>query len=376
MLLRVGSAAAETIDATVTVAASGQLPLLAVASAAVPQENRNAVAGGAGDLDGDGHLDVLIWHRLPEEPPLLLLGDGAGGFREAGTARLPLLAEGQTGTAALVDLDGDGDLDAYLGRSPADAVWINEGALFRDDTRRWLPADWGGTTAVVAGDLTGDARPEVVILQGGRLRVLDNVSGAGLRETTASWLLDPAQGLAGVLLLDADGDGDLDIAAAAEDGVTLWRHDGARLRPEPKTAYPVNGPILGVRSADVTQDGAEDVIVTRHGGPVVLERPGTPQASARLDAVPGEGIVNDAVVADLDRDGFQELLLAVTGPDAVCADATGQGAWRADARWLPADNEATRLLLLGDFNEDGLSDVYAASDGQDRLLLQQRQTLR
>src|SRR3989338_10180695 len=69
-LLWPGAAPAEVVDRSASVQASGQLTQLAEAALVVPTENRHAVAAQAGDVNGDGALDVLVWHRPFDEPPL------------------------------------------------------------------------------------------------------------------------------------------------------------------------------------------------------------------------------------------------------------------------------------------------------------------
>ncbi len=65
-----------------------------------------------GDVDGDGHLDILLvkgrhWPLLH----MLLIGDGHGGF-------LPARPLGdvpdRSYSGVLTDLDGDGDLDVVI----------------------------------------------------------------------------------------------------------------------------------------------------------------------------------------------------------------------------------------------------------------------
>jgi hypothetical protein len=118
-----------------------------------------------GDLDGDGDLDVLI-------------GEAAGNlnfFRNVRTREAPrfeLVTEefgsidvGRRSAPALVDLDGDGDLDLVIGREDAGAdVYRNVGsgseARFELDSALAVPIHHLGTPAF--GDLDGDGRVEIV----------------------------------------------------------------------------------------------------------------------------------------------------------------------------------------------------------------------
>ena len=364
-------AAGEVIDQSVAVDVSAQMTQLVQNSAFVPVENRNPVGGGAADLDGNGTLDVLVAHRLPEEPPLLLLNDGQGQLTEAAPGHLPALAAGETLTATLVDLDNDGDLDVYLGRRPHDAVWLNDGhGTFHDATAVWLPESWGGTTALAVGDVTGDGRPDVVVVQAGTVRVLENVFGNALREVTSELIPQPLEGVHCVLLFDADGDGALDLMTAGTETMQLFQNDRPQLRALTPHRNPQHQLVTGMASGDLDGDGSPEVVMSRQGQPLVWHNQGHGDFVSEPNRLVADGFANTVALADLNRDQQLDILFPMTGPSALLLNPGRGGLWRHTPNWLPSDNEASRLAFVGDFNGDGLPDLYVANDGQDCLYLQ------
>jgi hypothetical protein len=68
----------------------------------------------AGDIDGDGDLDVIISGDAPgdKEAGAILINDGAGNFTPQTGSRV--ITAGRSGNIHLGDIDGDGDLDVIF----------------------------------------------------------------------------------------------------------------------------------------------------------------------------------------------------------------------------------------------------------------------
>ena len=372
LLLCPGPLRAEIVDRSVQISASGQVTQLAAAAQALTTENRNAVAGGAADLNGDATLDVIVWHRLPEEAPLCLLNDGQGHLAPGPSGSVPSLTSGETETAVLVDLDGDGALDAYLGRLPTDQVWLNDGrGVFSDGSAQWLPEGWGGTTDVAVGDLTGDQRSDVVVVQGGAVHVLEHRLGNVLREITEQVFPAGApQGVSHLLLFDADGDGDGDLLTASPRALQLFLNDHAQLLALRAQLNPRGVPITGMAAGDLDGDGDLDVVVSRQGLSLLVDNRGSGQLFVRYLSAQVTGFANGVTLADVNADQRLDILLPTTGPNQFLLNPGPGGLWVPTLNWLPSDNEASRVALVADFNGDGHPDIYVANDGQDQFYLQ------
>jgi len=164
-----------------------------------------------GDVDKDGDLDALVANNgeSSDNAPVLWLNDGTGMFTDS-TQRLGFT---NAYAAVLGDLDGDGDLDAFIansshnGANPADKVWLNDGKGIFFDSGQNLGTFYSLTASLA--DLDGDGD-------------LDSVTGSW-RSSLKIWLNDGKGTFtdskisvnsfnnSGVAIADMDGDGDLDL---------------------------------------------------------------------------------------------------------------------------------------------------------------------
>jgi hypothetical protein len=138
---------------------------------------------GLGDIDGDGDLDAVVG-IADQDPNDIWLNDGHGKFRGRAQKLHSSLVQGLT----LGDLDGDGSLDVFMAMGEyadsRDLVWLNDGSGAFVDSR--LSLDGAYSSDVELADLDGDGDLDAFVAHGELWRD----SGGGLPNKV--WLNETA----------------------------------------------------------------------------------------------------------------------------------------------------------------------------------------
>lgn len=130
----------------------------------LPDSNDQTEGVALADMNGDGHLDVVL--ASPAHPNRLLLNDGKGRFTDA-SDRLELKVPMETREVKVGDVTGDGHPDILFfnitsnnfgwDKDPQTRLLVNDGkGRFRDETATRLPghtfSSWAGTLVDVDHD--------------------------------------------------------------------------------------------------------------------------------------------------------------------------------------------------------------------------------
>ena len=315
----------------------------------------------AGDLDGDGDLDIITANDYAASQVLFNNGDGSFIQHQV------LGDSGFNGwDVALGDYDGDGDLDAFYAYwSHADSLWWNDGS----GNFTYDPAEDIGSSFsrfAESGDVDGDGDLDLVVVRGTNSGGLANEvflnDGLGDFTSGGTFGLDHSYDLD---LADLDGDGDLDAVVANYFGANnIYLNDGTGI-------YSEAAQDLGIASADtysridladVDGDGDIDAFVANFdvADEVWLNDGNGVFTLAQTLSGSNNGSY-DLVFADVDRDGDLDAYVNVHLADDYIWKNNGDGSFETTPEVVAANSGESFALLAGDF--DGSQTINTPDTG-------------
>ena len=278
---------------------------------------------------GDPTLGIHVPHMLAGWPQALV-----------GEAR---------SSPALVDLDGDGDLEVVvLSADGTLNAWHADGSVVAG----WPQSIGGAESAPVAGDLDGDGAPEVVTTAiDGRVYVWH---GQGMLASGWPRSAGGSRIFASPALGDIDGDGDPEVVVATENGtVYAWHASGALVAGWPRAAA---APIYDAPAlADLDGNGALEVIVA--SGLALYAWTGSGVMVAGWPVNAGGIVQGSPAIGDLNGDGWPEV--AVATAQGVCAFHVNGSLLSGWPRSFPLEGYSP---VLGDLDNDGALEVVVTSN--------------
>jgi reactive intermediate/imine deaminase len=305
------------------------------------------------DLNGDGHLDVIVSNDRPD-PGLVYLNRGDGTFTVGSTWGD---AEWTTRQVQVADLDGDGHLDliaANRSGSRPGASYICRGAgdgSFRQPCRSFATES---STSITPADVNGDGRLDLVVphRDGGQSHVYLQQPRRDTLAFTRQPFGEPDATIRQTVVADLDQDGHLDLIAIDEDrGVRVYAGRGDGTFAAARSIGGEGGRPYALAVADLDADGATDVIVGYvRRRPEVLYNDGRGQRFTARPFGDAEGAAYGFAIADLDADGALDIAVARSDARSVLyfgtpATSATAPSVQTDAARRPA--AGLRLTYLG-----------------------------
>ncbi|MBW4680304.1 MAG: tandem-95 repeat protein [Microcoleus vaginatus WJT46-NPBG5] len=234
------------------------------------------------DIDSDGDLDAFIgeWYGTIR----YYRNDGGTFSNQIGTNNpLNVVSLVAYTDPALVDIDGDGDLDAFIGESNGTIYYYrNDGGTFNQQTDTNNPfngVDVGSCSRPAFADIDTDGDLDAFIgLDDDTVRYYRNDGGTFNEQTGTNNPLNVVVNLepysnSTIALADIDGDGDSDAFIGNQAGtIRYYRNDGGIFSEQTGTNNPLNSVDVPYQSsptfADIDGDGDSDAFIGNQAGTI------------------------------------------------------------------------------------------------------------
>ena len=299
-----------------------------------------------------------------------------------------------SGGIAAGDYDGDGDVDLYVvgGDLDPNSLYENQGdGTFVDTTEEMTPVVTHKGSGPAFGDIDGDGDLDLFLgaVEGDRYYLLENREGAFFDETSGSGIALGASNTVSATFFDYDSDGYLDLFLShwgadrdpGEDTETVWRNrgDGTFVSASIETGIAA-GLLEGATDrtfaanlGDMDGDGDGDLLMTADGATsqVFLNNGDGTFAKATDRDVIVDQAGSGAALADFDNDGDLDWFVSSNyNLDAAGGDRIGNRLYRNVGSGRFEDATASAGVADGgwgwgacaaDFDNDGNLDFFQAN---------------
>jgi hypothetical protein len=276
------------------------------------QGGENPVDFALADLDEDDNVDIVIANH-DTDYLTILLGNGHGEFQPAPNSPLRTIVRPHPHAVQAADLDGDGHMDLIIDHREAEGLLILRGL---GQGRFELPGsivEVGGDPyrGMAVGDINGDGKLDLVTPNPTEVGVLLNTSSEQISFTQMSPV--EADAPFAVELGDFNGDNKPDLMVASDEGSELVElffgngHGEFEKADESPFHFAPGGKKIAV--GDFNGDGIEDAVVSSYQSVEVLVLMGDP-GSIRSGYFQGDKNPWGLAVADFNEDGRDDLVIA------------------------------------------------------------------
>lgn len=320
-----------------------------------------------GDLNGDGLPDLILAKgRHKPDHNRVLLNDGNGGFVASNLGPTP----DRTYSAALADIDLDGDLDVLVSNDAPDAklIYLNDGKAHFAAAGTFGEPGWT-TRYITLADLNADRYPDIIVANRGGDRTAPSFVCINNRNGGFPICRPlPTQSATSIAAADLDRDGAIDLFVPHRDGgqsVVLW-NDGKGNFGNPTDIGPSDANArIGV-AGDLNGDGLSDLVYIdeRLRTTSVVLNTGKRKFS-NPSLVPWDGprpVPYALALFDLNGDRHLDVVVGYNDAPGAIHLNDGHAKQFETIRWNEGQGHVYGMAFH-DLNGDGRVDIIAARSG-------------
>lgn len=322
-----------------------------------------------GDFNGDGNEDFMVQGGLAADVRVFL-GKGDGTFQQpviyGGTPTLGI------SSVVLADMDGDGHVDMLV------STQTNEIQILHGNADGTFVATSGGATlnsfplVMAVADFNSDGIPDIAVQDGSGLNIL--LGTGNLNYTTpVPYSLGVSSWASAVA--DFNGDGHPDFALTTPGGITLLLGTATGAL-QSFAVYDLGQAVSWIASADFNGDHIFDIAVAEGpAGPGILLGKGDGTFTLESDTAVTGGTGSIALAGDFNGDGNVDLYFTGNSSSGVVLFGNGNGTFGPPVDLTLFQQVGFVAAGEGDFNNDKRMDLVSLNyESYDILLGQANET--
>ncbi len=309
-----------------------------------------------GDINGDNALDIIVGVKGGFGKNMIYLNDGLGHFSSGisfGNSQGPTLS------VAVGDLNGDGVLDIVTGNlcGRQNMIYLNDGTG-NFPSGNPFGSDQFSTYGVAVGDLNGDGTLDVIVGNWGEQNRIYFNDGTG--NFPFSIPFGGVDSTNSVAVGDLDGDDDLDlIVGNAGQQNVIYLNDGTG-KFSSGTPFGNQDWTTSIAVGDLNDDGSLDIIVgnASHQQNIVYLND---RGGGFTMGVPfgSQDSTSSVAMGDLDSDSHLDIVVGNNGQQNVIYLSDGTDSFSFSVPLSGQDS--TNSVAVGDLDNDGDLDIVVGN---------------